>query len=69
MEARDTERVRVSIEEGRQLGVSATPTLFVNGEKLEGAYTYEEMAAVLDRALRDAGEQPPATKSAVNGQK
>jgi len=70
METRSTDKVRASLEEGRALGVSATPTLFVNGEKLEGAYTYEEVAAVLDRALLAAGVQPPApAKAAANGQK
>jgi protein-disulfide isomerase len=57
---RDTEKVRASVEEGRKLGVSATPTLFVNGERLEGAVTSEELTAVFDRALREAGEKPPA---------
>lgn len=71
LETRSTDKVRASLEEGRQLGVSATPTLFVNGEKLEGALTAEEVAAVLDRALRDAGVQPPAAaaKAASDGQK
>ena len=70
LETRSTDKVRASLEEGRQLGVSATPTLFVNGEKLEGAFTSEEMSVVLDRALRDAGAQPPAAAAAKSeGQK
>lgn len=60
MEKRDTEPVRLSLGEGKQLGVSATPTLFINGERLEGAASAEELKAVLDRALLDAGETPPA---------
>lgn len=65
LEKRDTEKVRLSLEEGRRLGVSATPTLFINGEKLEGAASAEEVMAVLDRALRDAGEKAPEKKQAA----
>lgn len=57
--ARDTEKVRRSIEEAQRLGVNSTPTLFINGEKLEGAASAEELAAVLNRALRDVGEKAP----------
>lgn len=72
-ETHSTAAVRASLTEGQQLGVSATPTLFINGEKLEGAASGEEVQAVLDRALRDAGvavptmpppAAPPVTKPA-----
>lgn len=66
---RDTSKVRASLQEGRDLGVSATPTLFINGEKLEGAASSEELIAVLDRALRDAGEKVPAPAKAAEAQK
>jgi predicted DsbA family dithiol-disulfide isomerase len=39
--------------------VNSTPTLFINGEKLEGAASAEELQAVLNRALRDVGEKAP----------
>lgn len=64
MAKRDTEKVRVSLDEGRNLGVNATPTLFINGEKLEGAASAEEVKAVLDRALRAAGQKAPAEAAA-----
>jgi predicted DsbA family dithiol-disulfide isomerase len=48
------------MKEGEALGVEATPTLFVNGEKLDGARPIGELRAVLDRALEQAGEKPPA---------
>ncbi|HTK95598.1 MAG TPA: thioredoxin domain-containing protein [Terriglobales bacterium] len=57
---RDLDRVQKSLNEGKQLGVNATPTLFVNGERLEGALTPEELEAALDRALTDAGVPVPA---------
>jgi protein-disulfide isomerase len=46
--------------EGDKIGVDSTPTLFVNGERLSGAIPEEEMRAILDRALADAG-QPAAS--------
>ncbi len=43
-----------SMEEGKTLGVSATPTMFVNGEFVEGVLTPENIRMVLDRALSEA---------------
>jgi protein-disulfide isomerase len=51
--------VRASMKEADGLGVSATPTLFINGQKVDGAVPLPELRAALDRALKDAGVQPP----------
>ncbi len=40
------------------LGVVSTPTLFVNGEKIEGAASFEEVKAVVDRQLAEAATTP-----------
>jgi protein-disulfide isomerase len=45
------ERVRDSVSAGAQLGVSSTPTLYVNGRRLEGAQPYEILASVVDEEL------------------
>jgi len=45
------ERVRGSVAAGAQLGVSSTPTVFVNGRMLEGAQPYEVFASVIDEEL------------------
>jgi protein-disulfide isomerase len=34
-----------------QIGAQATPTMFVNGEKVEGAVPFEMLKAVIDRKL------------------
>ena len=61
-----SKEIEKSVKEAETLGVNATPVLFVNGMKIEGAVPAEELRATLDQALRDAGQQPPtATASAA----
>jgi len=62
LKAQDEKAVRASIREGEALGVEATPTMFVNGRKLDGAVPAEEIRTVLDEALKDAGVAPPEHK-------
>lgn len=59
LKAQDETAVKASLKEGESVGVSATPTLFVNGEEMDGALPIAEIRAVLDRALIQAGVQPP----------
>ena len=49
--SRYSERVRDSVASGAQLGVNSTPTLYVNGRRLEGAQPYEVLASVIDEEL------------------
>jgi protein-disulfide isomerase len=60
IKAQQDDNVKASVHEGEALGVEATPTLFVNGEEVDGALSLSELRAVLDRALVQAGETPPA---------
>jgi len=59
IQKQDATAVHASIAEGDKLGVEATPTLFVNGERVEGAAPEDALRAVIDRALRSAGVEPP----------
>jgi protein-disulfide isomerase len=59
VKAQDDGPVKASMKEGDAIGVSATPTLFINGEKIDGAVPPGELRAALDRALKDAGEPVP----------
>lgn len=59
VKAQNTDAVRASMQEGDKLGVNATPTMFINGQKLDGAVPPQELRATIDRALEDAGVQPP----------
>src|SRR5881275_776045 len=55
IKAQQQDTVKASIKEAESLGVEATPTMFVNGEKVDGALPVNELRAVLDRALQQAG--------------
>jgi protein-disulfide isomerase len=65
IKAQDEKSVRASMREGDELGVSATPTLFINGEKIDGAVPPDQLRDVLDRALKQAGVAAPAHSAPV----
>jgi protein-disulfide isomerase len=56
LKAQDEGAVKASMSEADTVGVSATPTMFINGEKIDGAVPAADIRAALDRALRDAGQ-------------
>lgn len=57
----DATAIKASAKEGEALGISATPTLFINGEKVEGAQPMEYIYRMIDGALIAAGKTPPPT--------
>src|SRR5271157_5605508 len=63
VKAQDDKAVRASIREGETLGVEATPMMFVNGQKLDGAVPADLVRLALDQALKDAGVAPPEHKN------
>jgi protein-disulfide isomerase len=65
LKAQPDSALKASMAEGESLGLNATPTLFINGQKLEGAVDAEEVKAVLNRQLLAAGIQPPAAAPAA----
>jgi protein-disulfide isomerase len=62
VKAQDEKAVRASMREAEAVGVDSTPTMFVNGQKLDGAVPADEVRMALDRALKDAGVAPPERK-------
>ncbi len=60
IKAQSDDSMKSSLAEGDSIGVSATPTVFVNGERLEGAVDVEEVKAALNQRLLEAGVQPPS---------
>ncbi len=65
LKAQDEKVVRASLREGEALGVDATPTMFVNGQKLDGAVPEDQVRLALDQALKDAGVAPPEHRPAA----
>jgi protein-disulfide isomerase len=57
----DATKVNASVmdAESDALRVDSTPTLFINGEKVEGVLPIETIYSVIDRALVAAGQTPP----------
>ncbi len=61
----DATAVRASIKEAEALGVESTPVLFINGEKLEGAYPLADVFRMVDEALVAQGKTPPPSPPAA----
>lgn len=59
IKAQDESAVKASMKEADAMGVDATPTMFVNGERVDGVVPPSEMRAMLDRALKDANLPVP----------
>jgi protein-disulfide isomerase len=55
----DTTAIKASIQQGESLGIGATPSLFINGNKIDGAVSPEFIYKIIDTALTAAGKTPP----------
>jgi protein-disulfide isomerase len=55
----DQTAIKASMKIGDELGVEATPVLFINGEKLEGAYPLVDVFRMVDEALVALGKTAP----------
>src|SRR6266702_237864 len=51
--------LNASVKEAEAVGVEATPALFINGVKMDGAVPAEELKLVLDKELKLVGVEPP----------
>jgi protein-disulfide isomerase len=60
----DETDVHASLREAEKLKVESAPAVFVEGERIDGAIPEDQIWQVIDRALRAAGEQPPAATPA-----
>ncbi len=50
-EPKTLEQVEASLAEGRAVGVSSTPTLYVNGRQLTGSVKWEQLKQIIDFEL------------------
>jgi protein-disulfide isomerase len=60
VKAQNEDAIKASMKEAEGVGVNATPTLFVNGEEMDGALPIGELRAALDSALKQAGVPAPS---------
>jgi len=60
VKAQNDSAVKASVKEGESLGISATPTMFINGQEVDGALPASELRGILDHALQQAGVPAPA---------
>jgi protein-disulfide isomerase len=67
IKAQNDDSIKASVREGESVGVDATPTLFVNGEEMDGAIPIADLRAALDRALQQAGAPVPVHAAASAG--
>jgi protein-disulfide isomerase len=65
IKTQDETAVKASMKEAEGIGVEATPTLFVSGQKIDGAVPVSEVRAALDRALKDADLPVPEHAAAA----
>lgn len=59
MKKQDDTVVKASMKVGEDLGVDATPALFINGERVDGAQPMQYIYRIIDEALVAAGKTPP----------
>jgi len=59
IQKQDTSAERAGLILGEHLGVTKTPTIFVNGAKIDGAVPIAFVFDMVDNALRAEGKTPP----------
>jgi protein-disulfide isomerase len=59
IKAQKEDAVKASMREGDGLGITATPTLYINGYKTDGALPPDQLRKLFDQALKDAGVAAP----------
>ena len=47
--------IQKAVEDGHALGITGTPTFFVNGQRLVGARPIEDFQSLIDAELKRAG--------------
>ena len=59
LKKQDTSVIKPMQVQGEGLNLGSTPTLFINGDKIDGAVPPQFIFGVIDDALRAEGVQPP----------
>ena len=61
LKKQDDSDIKSSVKLGESLDIAATPVLYINGEKLEGAYPLQDVFRMVDGALAAEGIAPPSS--------
>jgi protein-disulfide isomerase len=64
IKAQNEDAVRASMKEADNIGVDATPTLFINGQKIDGLVPVSQLRSALNSALKDVGQPVPSMQAA-----
>jgi len=67
IKGQNEDAIKTSVKEGESVGVTATPTLFINGQEMDGALPVNDVRVALDRALQEAGVPVPAHPASSAG--
>ena len=67
VKAQKDDAVKASMAEAIEMGVESTPTVFINGVKLEGAVPASDLKVIINRALADTSEATPASSQKPAG--
>lgn len=59
--------LKASMNEAASVGVEATPAVFIDGMKLDGAVPEEELRLALDKELKDVGVEAPPKPAPAPG--
>jgi len=69
IKAQNDDVIKASLKEGEGLGVDSTPTVFINGQEVDGAVPISDLRTMLDGALQQAGVPvPPHPAAPVEAQ-
>ncbi|HEV2277516.1 MAG TPA: thioredoxin domain-containing protein [Acidobacteriaceae bacterium] len=68
LQKQDDSKIMAEMKSGDRLGVNATPTFFINGERWAGQLDESQLDTMIDRALRAQGINPPPTSAAAPAQ-
>ena len=62
------QQVQEDIAEGNRVGVSGTPTMFINGEMIVGAQPYENFKAIIEKYLAQSNTGDSSVLSSLSPQ-
>lgn len=68
IQKQDDSKIMAEMKAGDRMGVNATPTFFINGERWAGQLDESQLDTMIDRALRAQGITPPPTSAATPAQ-